>query len=113
MGAIFITKKEWRAMKDNVMYVTTDGLAVKGSDLNDTIEKVKQAWEGIKELLSKVVQGIRDRFERILNRINTFETANRPTTNPFKHSWHVPMSTVKHSQVISKRPMFAVARNNI
>jgi len=102
-------------VKDNVLYVTPDGIAFKESDFNAVKEKVKQAWDGIKELLSEVVQGICDRLKLILSRSNPSQKKadNSMNMKPFKHSWRVPMSTVKHSQVMSKKPMFATARNNI
>ncbi len=97
-------------LKENVIYVTPDGNAFKGSVFNKLVDKVSDAWENIKAIIQKAASTLLDAVKKLLGIVDESKT-NCQKRN--RRSWKTPWNTTRKSQVMNRRPVFVQIRNHI
>ncbi|WP_067725335.1 hypothetical protein [Oceanobacillus damuensis] len=99
-------------LKENIYYVTPEGMAFDKETYDKSLLIVSDAWETIKESLTNALQAMKESFERIFERIEYLRQQEHETRH-IRHTWNVPKNTCRDSQVMNKKPLVTHIRSNL
>ena len=97
-------------LKENVIYVTPDGKAFKGSVFNEFVDKVSDVWESIKAIILKTASTLLESVKKLLGMIDEVK-GNYKLRN--RHSWKTQWNTMRKSQVMNRKPSFTNIRSQL
>src|SRR5699024_8922833 len=74
--------------------------------------EIKNAWDNLVNTVREIIGTLVESVDQLINDIKEAkQKAEEGSKN--KRGWHVPLSTVKHSQVMNRQPVVSCIRNTI